>query len=218
MAESKPADKLAVDPAAPKIPAQPTTVAPPAVQSSPDAKKLAPASERVKDRIPFGGFTKRLDMDISIPGYVLYWINDTPGRIDTLRQHGFEFVDRSELPGGVQTMDGLDQNRDLGSRVSRPTRSTNPDGQALHMFLMKLPIEFFNQDQAAIAARQAAIDQAIAGGSFEVQQDKPGTIYRPDAAGPAVRTSFEQGKFPSGMGKPNSGMTPGERTMTGLGK
>lgn len=202
----------------PKIPVQPTTAAPPAVESSPDAKTLAPASERVKDRVPFSGFTKKLDVRTKLPGYVLYWINDEPGRIPTLERHGFEFVNSNEVPE-YTTLDGFDQNRDLGSRVSRPTRSTGVDGKPMLMYLMKLPIEFAQQDAAAHNARQAEIDRAISEGSYQVEQDAPGRIYRPDAAGPAVKTSYEYGKFPSGMQDTPTGMKPrGEHTMTGLGK
>ena len=185
-------------------PSAPATPAGPAVPSSPDAAKVAPASQRVAARKPFGGFTKKLDIATKIPGYVLYWINDDSGRIESCLAAGFEFVDRKEVHADLPQLDGLQQNRDIGSRVSRPTKSTKPDGSTMFMYLMKLPQEFHDQDEAAKQARQKQIDDAImAHGGSEVPQD--GTTYRPNA-GPTVQSSLVKSQRPQSN---PTGLVPG---------
>lgn len=206
-----------VDPTAkPVIPAQPPVAAGPAVPNSPDADKLAPPVLTLENRVPFTGFTKKLDIVSHIDGYVLYWINDEPGRIPTLVRHGYEFVAPEEIPDDMPQLDGLSQNRDIGGKVSRPTKTMLPNGQPMRMYLMKLRREFFEQDEAAKAERQAAIDRAIAGGGIDIN---PEQAYRPDVAGPRLAEGTVGGnvnkKFPSGM---ESGATnTREKTMTGLG-
>lgn len=188
-----------------------------AVPSSPEVEKMAPASERVKTRQPFGGFTKKLDIKSKIPGYVLYWINDDPGRIPSCLNAGFEFVSPKEIPldYGNVTMDGMRQNLDEGDRVSRPTKSVDAAGQPVKMYLMKLPQEFYEQDQAAKAARQAQIDNAIKGGGVRAPGQEMDKTYRPDTVGPTVVSESLQrmrpGETPGGMGGAS------EKVMTGLG-
>lgn len=76
------------------------------------------------------------------PNYHYRFVNDTGSRIDLFKQAGYEFVNDTELTIG-------------DSRVSDPSdlgyakRVISNDGTT--SFLMKIPKEFYDEDQAAKA-------------------------------------------------------------------
>lgn len=190
--------------AAPVTPAaiQPQAQAPKATPTEPvPSAPIFDPKEAVKTRTPFGGFQKKLDVLNQIPGYVLFWINDDGARVPTVLQHGYQFVEGHEvgMAEGVLT-----NNRDLGGRVSRPV-GRKADGSTMFAYLMKLPIEFWEQDRAAHDERQAGIDAAIKGsrgGVAGVGVSQDGLSYNP-LAHRGVRETVERSSgsesSPTGM-------------------
>lgn len=116
-----------------------------------DASNLAPAAER--KRIPFDGPTLKLAAP-EIPGYVLYWFLDSPGRIERALQAGYEYVDESEVQVNNRTLgSGVLENgsADMGTRVSviAGGRDVDSRGNATKHYLMKIKEEWWREDQEA---------------------------------------------------------------------
>jgi hypothetical protein len=87
--------------------------------------------------------TKRLDVFKEIPGYRLYWANDADSRIFQMQQAGYEFVSSQEVglaEGQVFVNDSTD------TRVKRWV-GMKPNGEPMFAYLMKINMEFFNEDQ-----------------------------------------------------------------------
>lgn len=170
----------------------------------PSTEKVYDPAEAVKNRKPFGGFTKKLEVANEIPGHTLYWINDEGSRVPECLRAGFQFVTSDEVS---MANDGvIPLNTDLGDRISRPVGTKGND--AMYAYLMKLPNEFVEQDQQAKDARNEAIAMAIRGGGgrvagVEVSQD--GTTYTPKSVGVSVKTQEKNyhAKGTSLSGMPN---------------
>lgn len=176
-APTTPRPNVSAPPVTPASAAGPIVATPPDPVPQTAEKSMA---ERLAERTPFNGFTKKGDVTNGIPGYVLYWINDDGPRISTLLRHGFEFVQSNEV-GVIEQV--TPRNVDIGDKVCRAV-GKHANGDPLYAYLMKLPIEFYEQDQRARSERQALIDAAIRGdhgrvAGMNVAQD--GTTYNPVA-------------------------------------
>lgn len=79
-------------------------------------------------REPFGAGEQQLAHP-PIPGYRLYWFNDTPGRIERAERAGYAHVD--------------DRHGHVARNVGRGER----DG-GLRAYLMKIPMEWYEEDMA----------------------------------------------------------------------
>lgn len=104
--------------------------------------------ENGQEREPFGDQEQKLAWP-EIPGYRLYWFNDTPGRVSRA------------LKGGYTHVDGEDGEH-VTRMVDRGERGTGVKG-----YLMKIPIEWYEQDQAGKNAKQAKKMDEILHGRFE---------------------------------------------------
>lgn len=166
-----------------QAPAQPVAADPVAAP----AETLAPAQGA---RRPFGARRQRLE-NPPIPGFQCYWFNDIADRIGEAKEAGYEHVtDASGKPvcKVVGVMEG---------------------GGALKAYRMKLPIEFYEQDQAAKEAPRAEIDAAMrqAGqrdGGY-ASQGRPGFTTTPSAGAPAAYTQAvmnSEGRQSFGGAKP----------------
>ncbi len=102
-------------------------------------------------RIPFGTTEEKLKLP-DVPGFRTYWFNDTPGRIDRAKAAGYEHR--------------LDANRQPISRVVGV--STGGQG-GLRAYAMMIPMEFFNEDQAAELAKVDAVHGQIVNGKLETK-------------------------------------------------
>jgi len=144
------------------------------------ARELNPADvqdgQRTVDersRIPMSAPKQLLDVP-EIPGYVLYWFADRPGRIARAVSAGYEFVKASEV--GV-AMTGFandllkDGNTDLGSNVSL-VGGAGQDGAGERLYLMKIKKEWWEKDQAELGKRNESIAAAIRGGSVDGGRDE----------------------------------------------
>ena len=127
-------------------------------------------SERSKDktvRVPFGG--PRLKLQLSPQDMKLfkkremvpYWFNDEAGRIERALGAGYNFVDpkfAGSLGQGALHQDGQDP--ESGVRVSLVV---NKD-PVIRAYLMEIPKEFYDEDQAAKQAKNDQVDEALAAG------------------------------------------------------
>lgn len=107
---------------------------------------LANGQPRVKS---FGAQSQKLAWP-PIPGYVLYWANNTPGRIDELKGRGYDHV----------TKDGQNVERIVG---------TDPSGAGLKAYLLKIPQEWYDLDQSAAQSAEAEKMQRIKTGNIGVE-------------------------------------------------
>lgn len=110
-------------------------------------------------RVPFGVSKQKLGVGLDIPGYHLYWVNDTPGRVSEAQKGGYEFVAPKEV-GEVSD----------GSQVKRLV-GTNEDGSAMYAYLMKIEDAYYLEDQATMQKEIDKFDTAINRGTLD---EKPG--------------------------------------------
>lgn len=125
------------------------------------AADVQPAPRR---RIPMTVPTRKLEVP-PIPGYYLYWHNGSPSDLQKALDAGFEFVNESEVKpnnralGGDATKSG---STDLGTRVSIVAGDeTGSDGQPVRLYLMKQKLEYYEEDQAILRQRNAAVAEAL---------------------------------------------------------
>ena len=132
----------------------------------PAAKKVAsaaaaakPASEPVEStapqrpvRKPFGMAREKLSYEPR-PNYHRRWFNAVPGRIEAATEAGYTHVKDSQ-----------------GKVVTRVV-SRYENGDALSAYLMEIPEEFYQEDQAAKQAEVDQVDQAIRQETVNVTPD-----------------------------------------------
>lgn len=75
------------------------------------------------------------DAQNPIPGFYLYWMNDTDVRIAKAIRSGYQFVERNE----VMLNDGLVAGDDVAGNHVRKLVGGNADGKPLYAYLMKKP-------------------------------------------------------------------------------
>ena len=106
-------------------------------------------------RVPFGVARTKLEVPMTLEGFHLHWVNDSPGRVMEAQRGGYTFVDPKEVGA-----------TDSGSQVKRLV-GKDESGAALYAYLMKIEIGFYNEDQGLIQAEVAKFDQAIKRGTLE---------------------------------------------------
>ena len=96
-----------------------------------------------KARVPLGVPRRKLSSDLR-PGYVRRWINDAVGRLEEAQAGGYQFVQSAivgDVPGDVTEQAGI------GLQVSRIV-GKDETGGPITAFLMEIPQEFYDEDQA----------------------------------------------------------------------
>lgn len=141
-----------------------------AVKSAED-DVIEPKKRERPQRMPFGSPRQKLSVR-PIEGFHLHWVNDSPGRVDEATAGGYEFVGENEIAVAGQAR----QSSDLGTRVKRLV-GRGEDGNAQFAYLMKIPLEWYEQDQKVIQDRVDSVDNMIKRGSM-VNVDR---AYAPDA-------------------------------------
>lgn len=131
---------------------------------------LSPATARRPDgerkRIPMSTPVQKLEAP-DIPGFHLHWFRSEPDRIARAQAAGYTFVDEQETAvnsvglGNSSTRSG---NTDLGSQVSVIAGGIGKDGQPSRLILMKIPLEFYEEDQKIVANRNDQVADSILGG------------------------------------------------------
>jgi len=99
-----------------------------------------------------------------------HWINDSPGRINQAVDGGYEFVTAAEA-GGMTNSNATDRNVDLGDKV-RVLVGRQEDGGPLFAYLMKIPKDWFEEDQSSIQQRNDMVDDAIRRGKKPGNDDQ----------------------------------------------
>lgn len=118
------------------------------------ARAPAPQPVRVREefgseRKPFGVAEQQLAWP-EIPGFRLYWFNDVPGRIERAKRAGYDHVNDQD-----------------GTAVSRIV-GINPQAPGgLKSYLMKMPIEWYEQDRAKTEELEQRTMQQIQSGNLQ---------------------------------------------------
>jgi hypothetical protein len=104
-------------------------------------------AERRK-RVSMATASRKLETP-ELPGYYLHWVSGEPDRIAKAIRAEYTFVQKDELPGytlelGDQT--GIAGSGDMGNAISVIAGGAANDGQALRLYLMKLPSELRAED------------------------------------------------------------------------
>lgn len=141
----------------------------------------------------FNGTNKKLDVLSEIPGCVIRWFNDVPGRMDRAQTGGWEFV----LAGEVAQADSnkvVERNSDVGNKV-RAIVGTTEQNEPLYAYLMKIKKEWFEEDQmdGRTKIMNSEADMIRNGG---LNTERIGEKYLPDQRKQALqvrRDSFERG-------------------------
>lgn len=124
--------------------------------------KTSTRTSRKPKRIPLSGSRKRMHIEEEFkdPNYHYAWINDQKDLIFRAKRGGYENVTISEIPSwGVADVD-------TGSSTSEViSMKVNADTFA---FLMKLPMEYYLEDRAAmdalVDAREADMKKGLNSG------------------------------------------------------
>jgi len=152
-------------------------------KSSTDRKRVPMSTAQLKLSVP------------EIPGFHLHWMMGTPSRIAQATKAGYTFVDTDEVDvvnSGLADDASKNGNTDMGSRVSLVAGSdTGEDGKEQRLYLMKLPIEYWEDDQRDLEAKNEQIASTIRGGG-DVGGSTNGSEnrYIPDANRKSVANLF----------------------------
>lgn len=122
-------------------------------------KRTREYKEQVRNRVPIGGRRTKLQLsrkDLeSLKDYKLRWINDVGGRVLEAEAGGYEFVTPEEArslgEGAIHQ-----GNSDLGARVSKVV-----DRHGTRAYLMKIPREYWEEDQKVKEEANAQVDRAL---------------------------------------------------------
>lgn len=121
-------------------------------------------SELRKDkqkRVPFGAHRTKLQVEDSIPGYVLRWFNDRDGRLERAQEGGYEFVQKDEVPRLGQGQIHQD-NTDINSKVSKVVSRGEP---VIRAYLMKIKKAWYDEDQQVKESINRQVDESLRKGS-----------------------------------------------------
>jgi hypothetical protein len=118
-------------------------------------------------RKAFGQPRSKLTIDKQDPAFHYRWILDAPGRLQEALEGDYTFVEPKEV--------GRDAN---GENKVFVKGTTNADGSVQLQYLMKIPREFYEEDQAVAQAYLDDIDAAIKGG--RINQTAGDKRYVPD--------------------------------------
>lgn len=124
-----------------------------------------------RQRTPLGGHRRRLSLPSHMEEseeYHYHWFNDVQDRLERALAAGYEFVEKKELQGGnVGDPDLHNQNSDLNSRVSKRIRDYD-------IYLMRIPMEFYLEDEKLRQFESDKVDEAIFGGGADKVENSYG--------------------------------------------
>ncbi len=130
-----------------------------------------------RKRVPMSVPVQRLEAP-EMPGFHLHWFLGTAERLQRAIDGGYEFVDEREIKinnvslGGDSAVSG---NTDLGSRVSVVSgQEIGKDGQPTRLVLMKIRLEWYEEDQKLVDDRNEQIAAALRGGDLGAEKEASG--------------------------------------------
>jgi len=135
------------------------------------------------NRVLFGVARRKLTLDgdtasrMKRQGKIPRWINEDDARLEGAQEGGYEFVtaDGTEVAGSDQA--------EQGKRI-RKAVGKHADGSPKYAYLMAIPKEFYDEDQAKKESVNHMVDQAVQGGNpnglthHNVPQDRGGTYVK----------------------------------------
>jgi len=119
----------------------------------------------VSQRVPFGGFSLKLDVANKDPNFYYYWQSDKGDNLERMLQAGYEFVTRQQA-GRMRVPESL-TNRDLtGGKESLDDRfcvfgGHDEHGRETKLYLMRQPMAFHEEDARRNAELADVIDNSI---------------------------------------------------------
>jgi len=143
-------------------------------------KTVVTDSNRISMALP------QLTLEVpAIPGFVMHWFADRPGRIARAINGGYEFVSPDEVRvnnfGLAEDLNNSG-NSDLGTRIS-VHGGTDDKGASQRLYLMKIKKEWYDKD---MSLREEASDRVAESLKAGQQSNGRGTVE--DAAKRYVRT------------------------------
>lgn len=115
-------------------------------------------SRKREKRRPFGVPVSRLGVSQDIEGFHLRWVNDEPGRLHAAQESGYSFVEPEEV--GRESKDG-------DSRVKELVGVQRNEKDPMYAYLMKIPMEWYLEDQEHRNTAQDKFDEAIRKGMLD---------------------------------------------------
>lgn len=115
------------------------------------AKAVKDAQKSRPKRVPLGS-RSRLRFDEQDPNFVYRVINDQDDRLKRAQEAGYEFVHGDDKLGDER----------VGESGAIDTRISKPVGGNVRGFLMRIPKEFYEEDQAAKLAAISETEAAMA--------------------------------------------------------
>lgn len=139
-----------------------------------------PKTVKTADYIPMGQSELQLAVP-EIPGYVLYWPCDRPGRIPRMLRQGWEFVLHSEVDiPNFKTVAGdvaASGNADLGERIS-VYGYTDAGGRAVNQYLMKIKKERWQELEDWREQQSDRVVQSLRSSQIGVEREAEGDAAR----------------------------------------
>lgn len=121
-------------------------------------------SREVPTRVPFGGFTYKLEVANKDPNYYYYWFRDRGDDIERALRAGYEFVTRRQadrlMPEQMTNRDMHGGNQSVHDDV-RVFGGRDEYGRDYNLVLMRQPMQFHMEDLEREKERNDAVDQAI---------------------------------------------------------
>lgn len=115
-----------------------------------------------KRRNSFGSPKLTMAVNFEIPGYHLCWKNDYKGEIEDSLESGYEFVFRGE----TEQEDGVTpSNTHLGDKIQMKV-GTKDSGDPMYAYLMKIKLEWHEEDMAEVALQNKQVEDAIRSGNI----------------------------------------------------
>lgn len=116
-----------------------------------------------RKRIPVSGNRDVLTVNGKEPGFVYRWVNDTGTRLRKFQDAGYEFV-QHEAEVGDRV---VDSSKGTDSVTSKAVGADKATGTIMNAYLMRIPSEYYEEDQAA---KQQEIDAKEASMKSEAKQ------------------------------------------------
>lgn len=119
--------------------------------------------ENRRKRIPLGVHRSKMSVPAELipDGYHGHWINDVDNRLMMAQQGGYDFAENNgRYKVGEDINDG---NSDLGNKVSQVVDRE----KGTRAYLMIIPQEFYDEDQAAKLKSVDEIDKQIKQGGYK---------------------------------------------------
>jgi|WetSurMetagenome_2_1015567.scaffolds.fasta_scaffold59543_2 hypothetical protein len=115
------------------------------------------------ERIPFGVPRLKMNLDqetlrnLESKGLVPRWVNETDSRLINAEKGGYEFINSKVKVG--------DEQKEVEDQRIKQRVGTNRDGSPMFSYLMAIPKEYYDEDQAEKEKINKKVDDAIRGGS-----------------------------------------------------